>query len=105
MARIFLACVALASVGLAACTAESSVKRTALTACEAAVLKAATILPDGLMTEVSGIEAGKSGTAVSCAVKSADAHLMIDATITCSGTADDLAACTAIDAVCGNCLH
>ena len=100
MARTLKACVAFVSIGLiAACTAETSAKRTAITACEAAVLKAATVLPDGLVNEVTGIEAGKSGTAVSCAVQSADAHLMIDATITCSGSADELAACTAIDAV------
>ena len=69
MSRIFLAGIVLSPLILGACGAKISAKRAALTACEAAVEKAADVLPDGLVANVMGIEAGQSGTAVSCAVK------------------------------------
>ena len=100
MSRTVLASILLLSpLVLGACGAEVSAKRAALTACEAAVEKAADVLPDGLVANVMGIEAGQSGTAVSCAVKAERAHLMVDATVTCSGDASTLLQCTAIDAV------
>lgn len=99
MSRTFLGGILLSSLTLGACSAELSTKRAALSACEAAVEKAAAVLPDGLVSNVTGIEAGQSGTAVSCAVKAEKAHLMVDATVTCSGNAEALLQCTAIDAV------
>jgi len=99
MSRILLAGIVVFPLILGACGAKISAKRAALTACEAAVEKAADVLPDGLVANVMGIEAGQSGTAVSCAVKAERAHLMVDATVTCSGDASDLLQCTAIDAV------
>ena len=99
MSRTLLAGIVTSSLLLGACGAEVSAKRAAVSACEAAVVKAADVLPDGLVANVLGIEAGQSGTAVSCAVKAEAAHLMVDATVTCSGDSDTLLQCTAIDAV------
>ncbi|MEQ8558951.1 MAG: hypothetical protein RIB03_11595 [Henriciella sp.] len=84
---------------LCACTAEPAPNETAMTACEAALDKAAEILPTDLVSDVTDMEAGQSGTAVSCAVRSDKAHLMIDARITCAGPEVDFAKCTAIEAV------
>lgn len=99
MTRFTLAALAAAPLLITACGAKLSGERQAMSSCEAAVERAASVLPEGLVSNVTSIEAGQSGTAVSCAVQSDEAHLMVDATVTCSGDGDDLLDCTAIDAV------
>ena len=99
MSRYLIGAILVSPLLIGACGAELSTKRAALSACEAAVEKAVTVLPEGLVQNISDIEAGQSGTAVSCAVKADSAHIMVDATVKCSGDADTLRACTAIDAV------
>lgn len=99
MTRFTFAALISAPLIMGACGAKLSSERQALSACEAAVERAASVLPAGLVSNVTSIEAGQSGTAVSCAVQSDEAHLMVDATVTCSGESDDLLQCTAIDAV------
>lgn len=87
-----------ALLGLAGCGGSPG-PSAADTACEAAVGLALTRLPDGFVGDISNIEPGLSGKAVSCAVTGTKARIMVDATLTCQETAEDMASCTEIDAI------
>ncbi|MEM5516703.1 hypothetical protein WNY37_07060 [Henriciella sp. AS95] len=68
-------------------------------ACAVTVLKTLDMLPDDMSVHVEKIESGRSGNALSCKVTGPGDNIMIDATVTCSGGADELDACITIDGI------
>lgn len=90
-----------ATLGLATLAACGGAKtdRATEAACAVSVTKALPLLPARVDVDVAKIESGRSGEAVSCKVTGSKEHLMIDATVTCSGGADALMECTTIDAI------
>lgn len=86
------------AMGLSAC-APAAPASTADMACETAIEIASGLLPDEALAHPDSIEAGQSGQAVSCAVTTREARLMIDATVTCDGTDETFDTCTVIDAI------
>ncbi|MGB3627183.1 MAG: hypothetical protein WA989_15230 [Henriciella sp.] len=89
---------ALGVASLAAC-GPAETDRATEAACAIAVNKALPLLAESVKVDVAKIESGKSGDALSCKVTGAQEHLMIDATVTCSGGADALMECTTIDSI------
>ena len=87
-----------ALLALSACAPASGPSASA-DACKTAVRLALAYLPDGLVGEVTEIEAGMSGKAVSCAVTGTHARVMVDATLACPEGTGDLSACTQIDGI------
>lgn len=91
---------ALALASLTACGGTTA-DRSTDAACAMVVTKALELLPDGVRVDVQEIEAGRSGSAVSCSVSGSKTNILVDATVTCRGSANELATCTTIDAIHG----
>ena len=68
-------------------------------ACAAAVPKALELLPSSVTVQVETIDAGRSGSAVSCKVSGPADSVMIDATASCAGTVEELQYCTTINQI------
>ncbi len=68
-------------------------------ACAMVVTKALDLLPPDVRVDVQKIESGRSGSAVSCSVTGTKMNVLIDATVTCRGSANELSSCTTIDAI------